>query len=111
MCTDTRNIQRYYLKLVVVIFKLKGFILQVGLSALKTPQCYSITARNYRCPVCQGPLNQLAMGLPYAHCAQSRLVCRITGQPLNEHNLPMMLPNGQVYGEKVIQIKLLVCSL
>ncbi|XP_026473200.1 macrophage erythroblast attacher [Ctenocephalides felis] len=77
--------------------------LQVGLSALKTPQCYSITARNYRCPVCQGPLNQLAMGLPYAHCAQSRLVCRITGQPLNEHNLPMMLPNGQVYGEKAIK--------
>ena len=28
-------------------------------------------------------------------------VCAISGHPLNEHNLPMMLPNGYVYGEQV----------
>lgn len=26
---------------------------------------------------------------------------RITGAPLNEHNIPMMLPNGQIFGQKV----------
>jgi macrophage erythroblast attacher len=51
--------------------------------------------------VCQEPLNQLAERLPHAHCSQSRLICRLSGLPLNEHNLPMMLPNGYVYGEQV----------
>lgn len=27
---------------------------------------------------------------------------RVTGAPLNEHNVPMMLPNGQIFGQKVI---------
>lgn len=77
--------------------------LQVGLAALKTPQCYSASSKVSSCPVCSPPLNQLAACLPHAHCSQSRLVCRISGQPLNEHNQPMMLPNGQVYGEKALK--------
>jgi len=28
-------------------------------------------------------------------------VCRITGQPMDEHNPPMVLPNGNVYGRNV----------
>uniref|UniRef100_A0A1A9W3K9 E3 ubiquitin-protein transferase MAEA n=1 Tax=Glossina brevipalpis TaxID=37001 RepID=A0A1A9W3K9_9MUSC len=72
---------------------------QAGLSALKTPQCYSITCKNLNCPVCQEDFNQIAKHLPYSHCVQSRLICRITGLPLNEHNLPMMLPNGQIFGQ------------
>lgn len=43
----------------------------------------------------------LAAPLPMAHCSQSRLFCSISGLPLNEHNQPMMLPNGHVYGEQV----------
>lgn len=75
--------------------------LQAGLSALKTPQCYSSREnRNAGCPVCQDWLNILAMPLPFAHCSQSRLVCHISGLPLNEHNQPMVLPNGYVYGEQ-----------
>ncbi|RWS25827.1 Macrophage erythroblast attacher-like protein [Leptotrombidium deliense] len=74
--------------------------LQSGLSALKTPQCYKKEReRNADCPVCSEPLNQLARPLPCSHCSQSRLVCSISGQPLNEHNQPLMLPNGNVYGE------------
>ena len=78
--------------------------LQAGLSALKTPQCYRPAAsdRNYECPVCQNPLNQLAAPLPFAHCSQSRLICYMSGKPLNEHNVPMMLPNGYVYGEQAL---------
>ncbi|KDR16975.1 macrophage erythroblast attacher [Zootermopsis nevadensis] len=79
--------------------------LQAGLSALKTPQCYSNSrdSRNPSCPVCQDSFNELAQPLPFAHCSQSRLVCTISGLPLNEHNLPMMLPNGYVYGEKALE--------
>uniref|UniRef100_A0A1A9VEP2 E3 ubiquitin-protein transferase MAEA n=1 Tax=Glossina austeni TaxID=7395 RepID=A0A1A9VEP2_GLOAU len=50
--------------------------IQAGLSALKTPQCYSITCKNLNCPVCQEDFNQIAKHLPYSHCVQSRLICR-----------------------------------
>jgi len=77
--------------------------LQAGLSALKTPQCYGANkeGRNPSCPVCNEALNELAAPLPFAHCSQSRLVCSISGKPLNEYNQPMMMPNGYVYGEQV----------
>lgn len=95
--------------------------LQAGLSALKTPHCYKqglsqFSAlpsymqdvksrnedRNKECPVCHPSLNSLAIGLPYSHCSQSRLVCYMSGSPLNENNVPMMLPNGYVYGEQAL---------
>lgn len=76
--------------------------IQAGLSALKTPQCYSLISKNINCPVCQPDFNHIAKSLPFSHCAQSRLICRVTGLPLNEHNLPMMLPNGQIYGQLAI---------
>ncbi len=47
-------------------------------------------------------MNELAAHLPFAHCSQSRLICFISGKPLNEHNHPMMLPNGYVYGEQAL---------
>nr|XP_054766513.1 E3 ubiquitin-protein transferase MAEA-like [Lytechinus pictus] len=74
--------------------------LEAGLAAMKTPQCYTDHAKNADCPVCSKNLNELAKSLPFAHCAQSRLVCSMSGQVMNEHNPPMMLPNGYVYGEK-----------
>nr|CAD7439861.1 unnamed protein product [Timema bartmani] len=85
--------------------------LQAGLSALKTPYplCSKTIivnnreSRNASCPVCQESLNKLASSLPFAHCSQSRLVCTISGLPLNEHNQPMMLPNGYVYGEQSLE--------
>ncbi|XP_059489657.1 E3 ubiquitin-protein transferase MAEA isoform X2 [Neocloeon triangulifer] len=78
--------------------------LQAGLSALKTPHCYASNEdRNPSCPVCNECLNELALPLPFAHCSQSRLVCFISGLPLNEHNQPMMLPNGFIYGEVALR--------
>lgn len=91
------------------LFQLNNFsvfsvVLQAGLSALKTPQCYKPEfERNPDCPVCSPTLNALAQNLPYAHCSQSRLVCAISGQALNEHNHPMVLPNGHVYGEEALK--------
>ncbi|OQV26239.1 Macrophage erythroblast attacher [Hypsibius exemplaris] len=85
-----------------------GVTLQAGLSALKTPACFpdpeqTAGVKNKDCPVCQDNLHVIAECLPFAHCSQSRLVCFITGEPLNEStNRPMMLPNGYVYGEKAL---------
>lgn len=80
-------------------------VLQAGLSALKTRHCYKNSGQKNRdCPICSPPLNELAKNLPYPHCSQSKLICTISGQPLNEHNPPMMLPNGYTYGEKSLQL-------
>ncbi|CAG7681241.1 unnamed protein product [Allacma fusca] len=77
-----------------------GAVVQAGLAALKTPQCYRPTTKNANCPVCTEPLSTLASVLPYAHCAHSQLVCAISGEPLNENNPPLVLPSGYVYGTK-----------
>ncbi len=78
-------------------------ILQTGLSAIKTPTCYrKVTAvKNQNCPVCHPNLNTIARPLPYAYCSNSKLICAHSSEILNEHNLPMMLPNGYVYGYNV----------
>lgn len=80
-----------------------GTVVQAGLAALKTPQCYRTTTKNPNCPVCSEPLSTLASNLPYAHCAHSQLVCAISGEPLNENNPPMVLPSGFVYGTKSLK--------
>ena len=91
--------------------------LQAGLAALKTPyayitsllqyllfhhsHCYKPEELNTQCPVCSEVFNQLATPLPFSHSSQSYLICRLSGQPMDEHNPPMLLPNGYVYGEHV----------
>ncbi|KAJ2722799.1 GID complex subunit containing RING finger motif [Coemansia sp. Benny D115] len=75
-------------------------LLQTGLSALKTPACVSedLAEHNRNCPVCQTEtLGKLAQALPLSHHVNSNLVCRITGEKMNEDNPPMRLPNGYVY--------------
>ncbi|KAJ2786237.1 GID complex subunit containing RING finger motif [Coemansia javaensis] len=75
-------------------------LLQTGLSALKTPACVSDDPAEHSrdCPVCQGEtLGRLAQDLPLSHHVHSNLVCRITGERMNEDNPPMRLPNGHVY--------------
>ena len=81
-------------------------ILQAGLSAIKTPTCYrKVTAvRNNNCPVCHPSLNVIARSLPYAYCANSKLICACSGASINENNPPMMLPNGYVYSYQVSPI-------
>lgn len=77
---------------------------RAGLSSLKTRQCYREDGyRNRECPICSEDLNRLAYSLPCAHSSQSKLICYISGEPMNEHNQPLMLPNGYVYGTKALQ--------
>lgn len=77
--------------------------LQAGLSALKTPQCYQTANRNFNCPVCAADtLGVLAEKLPLSHHVNSTIVCRISGEIMNEDNPPMVLPNGMVYSYKAL---------
>ena len=45
----------------------------------------------------------LAEGLPWAKHVHSKLVCAVTREVMNEHNPPMVLPNGAVYSQKAIE--------
>ena len=45
----------------------------------------------------------LAQGLPWSKHVHSKLVCALTREIMNEHNPPMVLPNGAVYSQKAIQ--------
>ncbi|KAG5456974.1 MAG: CTLH/CRA C-terminal to lish motif domain-containing protein, partial [Olpidium bornovanus] len=86
--------------------------LQAGLSALKTQQCYQPANQNFNCPVCAtDTLGVLALHLPLSHHVNSNIVCRISGQIMNEDNPPMALPNGMVYSHKVgVTFFLCVCG-
>lgn len=72
-------------------------IIRAGLTVIKTPSCGDPEHFNASCPACQPELVDLAKDLPYAHHDNSILVCRITGERMDEDNPPMALPNGYVY--------------
>lgn len=76
-------------------------ILQAGLSALKTSACSNPADHHPECPVCNPPLSVMANSLPAAHFESTHLVCRITGELMNDDNLPMVMPNGYAYSFNV----------
>ena len=43
----------------------------------------------------------MAMNLPAAHFESTHLVCRITGELMDDDNLPMVMPNGYAYSFNV----------
>ena len=67
-------------------------------------QCGKMGQCDIQCPVCTEPLSELAKPLPYSHCAQSHLICALSGKVMDDNNPPMALPNGYVYGENVSEI-------
>uniref|UniRef100_A0A1I7Z1L2 E3 ubiquitin-protein transferase MAEA n=1 Tax=Steinernema glaseri TaxID=37863 RepID=A0A1I7Z1L2_9BILA len=76
--------------------------LQTGIAALKTPCCKRSNDSKCKCSVCHPDVYDLAAGLPIRHSTQSRLICAHTGEKIDEDNIPMMLPNGFVYGQNAI---------
>lgn len=76
---------------------------RTGLSALKTRQCAQDDPCDSECPVCSGPLKELAEKLPFGHFEITKIRCRITGKLMCEDDPPMALPNGQVYSESGLQ--------
>ena len=79
--------------------------LQAGLSALKTPQSYSVALDGQKGkPGSKDPLHvaafrHLASDLPFAKHVHSKLICALTGEVMTEHNPPMALPNGYTYSK------------
>lgn len=59
-------------------------------------------SRNPNCPVCNEQFNLIAAPLPIALHSHSCLVCRVTGEIMNEDNPPMVLPNGFVYSKNAV---------
>eukprot|EP01112_Ceratiomyxa_fruticulosa_P024295 TRINITY_DN984_c0_g1_i1.p1 TRINITY_DN984_c0_g1~~TRINITY_DN984_c0_g1_i1.p1 ORF type:complete len:388 (-),score=65.97 TRINITY_DN984_c0_g1_i1:349-1512(-) len=76
--------------------------LQAGISALKTNHCLDAATKTPNCPVCQPSFQSLAQELPCSLHSHSSLVCRITGEIMDENNPPMALPNGYVYSKKAM---------
>eukprot|EP00941_MAST-03F_sp_MAST-3F-sp1_P001944 g1944.t1 len=76
--------------------------LKVGLSALKTECCYNENTRSPDCPTCDRIMNRLAENLPRLQHKQTRLVCRIGHEPMDEANPPMVLPSGNCYGARAM---------
>ncbi|KIL65445.1 hypothetical protein M378DRAFT_105136 [Amanita muscaria Koide BX008] len=87
--------------------------LYAGLAALKSPLCFNPATKNVDCPVCdidarvdpssQGGLGKLAEQVPTSHHANSTIVCRITGKIMDEDNMPMAFPDGQVYSREALE--------
>ncbi|QDZ18945.1 CTLH domain-containing protein [Chloropicon primus] len=76
--------------------------IQAGLSALKTPMSYTKSCSKED-PLSLEAFKKLSESLPYAKHSKSRLVCFITKQVMNEHNPPMVLPNGMVYSRSACE--------
>jgi macrophage erythroblast attacher len=76
--------------------------LQAGLAALNTPLSYQPSCGRED-PLHLPAFQKLAMGLPYAKHVQSKLICSLTRQLMNEANPPMVLPNGYVYSERAVE--------
>lgn len=79
-------------------------LFQSGLMSLKTPFCNNEHNKNFVCPTCNVEIKKLASSLPSSHHPVSALLCRITGEKMDEKNPPLALPNGQVYSDKVTKI-------
>jgi len=76
--------------------------LQAGLSALKTPLSYQAGCSKED-PLHLPTFQKLAEGLPYAKHVQSKLVCSVTKDIMNDANPPMVLPNGYVYSARAVE--------
>jgi len=77
--------------------------LQTGLSALKTLHCGTEIDRHVNCPTCLNQFRILGEKLPNSHHTQSSLICRITGQIMNDDNPPLVLPNGYAYSRQSME--------
>jgi len=81
---------------------LLSLTLQAGLASLKTVFCDDSGAKKDHCPTCSKLLKELAKELPYSYHLHTLMVCKITGEVMDENNPPMLHTSGYVYSDKVI---------
>ncbi|KAF8068893.1 CTLH/CRA C-terminal to lish motif domain-containing protein [Lyophyllum atratum] len=86
--------------------------LYAGLASLKLPVCYDSATKNVDCPVCDGEagsgtqglgMGKLAEEVPFSHHANSTIVCQISGKIMDEDNMPMAFPDGNVYSREALE--------
>jgi len=74
-----------------------------GLTALKTHECGTNGNENVDCPSCSADFRRLSERLPSAPRLHSMIVCRISGEVLDENNPPLVLPNGNAYSKRALE--------
>lgn len=52
-------------------------------------------------PLFQDTFQELADPLPFAKHERSKLICKISKEIMDDHNPPLVLPNGYAYGKNV----------
>ncbi|KAL4453459.1 hypothetical protein ABPG74_017666 [Tetrahymena malaccensis] len=78
--------------------------LRAGISCLKTLNCINQEYQYpYKCPVCSPYINEMVKIIPFTHRVTSSLICRITGDVMDEHNPPYITKDNQVYSQKGIE--------
>lgn len=76
-------------------------VLRVGLAATRTKFCQPDgPGKASGCPCCQSILGQLAQTVPRTLRERSTLVCRISGQVMDD---TLVLPNGQAYSRAALE--------
>ncbi|KAK9828193.1 hypothetical protein WJX74_002482 [Apatococcus lobatus] len=75
--------------------------MQAGLSALKPAASHPV-ATSIEDPLHSKVYQQLAEGLASSKQIHSKLVCPVTRKLMNEHNPPVVLPNGSMFSEKAV---------
>lgn len=76
--------------------------LSAGIATFQTPFCSENTeSRNESCPTCNKWMQQISANIPATQKSVSTLICRITGEPINENNPAVALPNSEVYSMSV----------
>jgi macrophage erythroblast attacher len=79
--------------------------LAAGIVALRTPACCADAGqRVHRCPTCQEPMRALAAALPTCQRGRTVLACRISRQPIDEDNPPLVAPSGHVYSRQGVRM-------
>lgn len=57
--------------------------------------------RNVDCPTCAPYVAVLAKEVAFSHHTNSSIVCRISGEVIDDENYALAFPNGYVYSHKV----------
>lgn len=78
-------------------------LLQLGIICLKTPLSFEKSEFNVNDPLCDPRFQILSKDLPWSMHTHTKLLCRITGKIMDDHNPPMVLPNGNVYSLKGLE--------
>ncbi|KAK4536414.1 hypothetical protein CDCA_CDCA08G2439 [Cyanidium caldarium] len=61
-----------------------------------------VASPRHACPTCNSPYRELAAHLPFSHHVRTTAVCRLTGKAMDEHNPPVVLPNGNIYSLEAV---------